>query len=82
MNKIKLLFFAQLSDQFGCREKIVDIDKGSTIQNLIDQLFNENNLDRLKQPNYLFAVNESYATNTTVLDNDDILAIIPPVSGG
>ncbi len=31
---------------------------------------------------YAIAVNESYAHNETVLKENDIVAIIPPVSGG
>ena len=31
---------------------------------------------------YAIAVNESYAVNDLVLNENDIVAIIPPVSGG
>ena len=38
---------------------------------------------QLKEINsYAIAINESYASNETVLKENDIVAIIPPVSGG
>lgn len=35
-----------------------------------------------KMSAYAIAINESYATDETVIQNNDIIAIIPPVSGG
>lgn len=35
-----------------------------------------------KYANFSVAVNESYAEDSTVLKKNDIVAIIPPVSGG
>ena len=31
---------------------------------------------------YAIAINESYAVNETILKENDLIAIIPPVSGG
>jgi molybdopterin converting factor small subunit len=31
---------------------------------------------------YAIAVNESYASDTTIINENDVIAIIPPVSGG
>ncbi len=31
---------------------------------------------------YAFAVNETYATNDVLLQENDVVAVIPPVSGG
>jgi molybdopterin synthase sulfur carrier subunit len=38
------------------------------------------NLEQM--PTYSIALNEEYAEETQLLSNNDILAIIPPVSGG
>ena len=35
-----------------------------------------------KMSAYAVAINESYATNETIIKENDIIAIIPPVSGG
>jgi len=38
--------------------------------------------DLEKMQTYTIAVNEEYAKETQLLSNNDIVAIIPPVSGG
>ena len=35
-----------------------------------------------KMSSYAVAINESYATDETLIQENDVIAIIPPVSGG
>jgi len=79
--KIQLLFFGIVSDVLETSSLEIELDNTCTIQHLKAQLVASypvlKNID-----SYAFAVNEVYATDTTVLKEKDVVAIIPPVSGG
>ena len=79
--KIQLLFFGITRDLLDTNEFIFTLSKNDTVGNLKNAL-------RLKYPqlenidSYAIAVNESYANDEFLLQEKDIVAIIPPVSGG
>ncbi|ANU25485.1 molybdopterin converting factor subunit 1 [Planococcus versutus] len=76
---INLRYFAGLKEQTGVSEEQVDM-AGHTVEELW-QWATE------KYPDFQsgaarLAVNEEYALPTDVLESGDIVAFIPPVSGG
>jgi len=79
--KIQLLLFGITKDLLETNEFIFTLSKNDTVGNLKNAL-------RLKYPqlenidSYAIAVNESYANDEFLLQEKDIVAIIPPVSGG
>jgi molybdopterin converting factor subunit 1 len=79
--KIKLLLFGITRDLLGISELFFEVSKNANVRNLKTDL-------RLKYPqleninSYAIAVNESYANDDLILTEIDIVAIIPPVSGG
>jgi molybdopterin synthase subunit MoaD len=79
--KVKVLYFSQVKDKVGKNEEEVEFE-GKTLKDLVDVLVNKypNIEDILKRS--MFAVNESYETMDYNLQDNDIIAIIPPVSGG
>jgi molybdopterin synthase sulfur carrier subunit len=79
--KVKVLYFSQVKDKIGKNEEEVEFE-GKTLKDLVDVLVNKypNIKDILKRS--MFAVNESYETMDYNLQDSDIIAIIPPVSGG
>jgi molybdopterin synthase sulfur carrier subunit len=79
--KVKVLYFSQVKDKVGKNEEEVEFE-GKTLKDLVDVLVNKypNIKDILKRS--MFAVNESYETMDYNLQDNDIIAIIPPVSGG
>ncbi|WP_299239025.1 molybdopterin converting factor subunit 1 [Sulfurihydrogenibium sp.] len=79
--KVKVLYFSQVKDKVGKNEEEVEFE-GKTLKDLVDVLVNKypNIEDILKR--CMFAVNESYETMDYNLQDNDIIAIIPPVSGG
>jgi molybdopterin synthase sulfur carrier subunit len=79
--KVKVLYFSQVKDKVGKNEEEIEFE-GKTLKDLVDMLVNKypNIEDILKRS--MFAVNESYETMEYNLQNNDIIAIIPPVSGG
>lgn len=77
---MKILFFAQLEESVGSREVELKIEP-ITIKDLKAQLLEKYpNLPSLE--NTIVAVNEEYADEDTVINENDIVAFIPPVSGG
>ncbi len=79
--KVKILYFSQIKDRLNKNEEIIDFD-GKTLEDLINVLSQTypNAKDILNKS--MFAVNENYEDRNYLLKEGDIVAIIPPVSGG
>ncbi|WP_368505374.1 molybdopterin converting factor subunit 1 [Alkalihalophilus sp. As8PL] len=76
---IKLLLFAEFQEQAGTDQ--VEIDQaGLTVAELKSWLKQEYRFTSLDQT--MIAINETYANETDVLKDGDVIALIPPVSGG
>ncbi|MDV7186254.1 MoaD/ThiS family protein [Lutibacter sp. TH_r2] len=79
--KIKVLFFGITTDLTRETSVNLEIADRLTIKQLKLVLLNKytklTNLDE-----YAFAVNEEYAKENQILQTNDVVAIIPPVSGG
>lgn len=79
--EIKTLFFGITSDQVNSSELQISVDENTTVKEfksvLKTKFPNLKNID-----SYAIAVNEEYATDEKGLQESDVVAIIPPVSGG
>jgi molybdopterin converting factor small subunit len=78
---IKALFFGIARDLSGSAELILDIPVNMTIgefESLLSQRFS--GLKDIK--NFAFAANESFVERDYHIKENDILALLPPVSGG
>lgn len=75
---IEVLLFATLKEEAG-KEKFQVQGEGLTIKELKDKM-TEFGLTDLTE--VMTAINEEYALENTVLVKGDIVAFIPPVSGG
>ena len=79
--KIKVLFFGITTDLVNTSTIDLVLSEASTIVDFKNLLSKE--YPQLKNINsYAIAVNESYATDKVVLKEADVVAVIPPVSGG
>ncbi|AIF42757.1 molybdopterin converting factor subunit 1 [Virgibacillus sp. SK37] len=76
---IKVLFFAELQEKVGNGKVPMDA-AGKSVKELKQMLVAEYQLKTLD--NVMVAVNEEYTTESTILADDDVVAFIPPVSGG
>lgn len=77
MNKV--LFFAHLRDAVG--EEFLMIEaKGKTVAELKAELDASYGLP--KMDTVMTAINEEFAANDEVIQAGDVIAFIPPVSGG
>ena len=79
--KITVLFFGISSDLIGGNQVEVTLEKSMSVADFKDYLQEKySSLDKINT--YAIAVNESYATNDLMIKANDVVAIIPPVSGG
>ena len=78
---LKVLLFGISKELIGATSIVFSVSSSTTILEFKTQL--KKQYPQITEINsYAIAVNESYASNETVLKENDIIAIIPPVSGG
>ncbi|UOQ92820.1 molybdopterin converting factor subunit 1 [Halobacillus shinanisalinarum] len=77
MNRI--LFFADLQEKVGQESLKVDVT-GKTVTEVKEYIGKQFQLDRLNEA--MTAINEEYADNLQKIGEGDVVAFIPPVSGG
>lgn len=79
---IKILFFGITTDLVGENSISFTIDNNNTSVKELKEVL-KRKYSKLKNINdFAIAVNEDYATDDLLIENDDVVAIIPPVSGG
>ncbi|MCP8615643.1 molybdopterin converting factor subunit 1 [Salirhabdus salicampi] len=76
---IKVLLFAHLQEEAGSNEVELELD-GMTVSHLKRELQQRYQLSEMDQ--VMVAINEEYALDEDKVKNGDIVALIPPVSGG
>jgi molybdopterin converting factor subunit 1 len=82
MNRFSVLLFARLKELAGAAVIAVDLPEGATVGDLRRALVAQHPGLAALLPHCLFAVNDAYADESTVLPADAQVACIPPVSGG
>lgn len=80
--RVNVLFFGQLKEFLGCAQESIELQQGSSIEDLFQQLAS-GNPDLQKFRNSLVASrNQEFAGWRTALEAGDEIAFLPPVSGG
>ena len=79
--RIEILLFGILRDVVGENKLSKEFPSDTTIENLRRYLLDAYP-DLQQYKNYSIAVNEAYTENTYEIKENDIVALIPPVSGG
>lgn len=79
--RIKVLYFAQLSEQAGKAEEILPATEATTLAQLYAQLRVQYGFS-LTEQQLRVARNQTFANWQDALENGDEIAFIPPVSGG
>lgn len=79
--KVSILIFGIIKDIVGNNQLVKEIENDSTILTLKTRLLDEYP-GLIKYNNYAVAVNEEYVEDNYRLNNNDVIALIPPVSGG
>ena len=78
---IKTLFFGITADLIGATELDVVLS-GSISIGTFKTVLKEKYPQLKNIDSYAIAVNEAYAEDTLLIKRNDVVAIIPPVSGG
>ncbi|MGG3279183.1 molybdopterin converting factor subunit 1 [Paenibacillus solani] len=76
---IQVYYFAGLRDAAGKAEETIDRENWK-VQDLLDWV--EETYPAFRNKTVFVAVNEEYASQEDVIHSGDIVALIPPVSGG
>lgn len=79
--KIQVLLFGIAMDLVGTNSIEFEIQNQMKVEEF-RHYFQKRFPSLTQLTSYTIAVNESYASNEVVLKDGDIIAIIPPVSGG
>ncbi|MCA0983822.1 molybdopterin converting factor subunit 1 [Halobacillus yeomjeoni] len=75
----ELFFFAELREKMG-KELLKRDVSGMNVQEVKQVLIDEYELIKINEA--MVAINEEFASSTTVVREGDKVAFIPPVSGG
>ncbi len=81
--KVEIRFFARYREEAGVSRTEIDLD-GKKIEDVIDsisEIFPDIE-EELEKGNANLSLNGSYAELDSKIDDDDTVAIFPPVSGG
>ncbi|WP_445477514.1 molybdopterin converting factor subunit 1 [Lysinibacillus irui] len=76
---INILLFAHLQEVVGKSKLTVELSDVSVAQlkEWMEQQYPELSLQQM-----MTAINEEFATDTTIINTGDTIAFIPPISGG
>ena len=79
---VRVLFFGGAKDVTGASEVEISLASPATLKEASEVLFEKFPELRRFGRSLLFAVNQEYAKSDADINNDDELAVFPPVSGG
>ena len=82
---MKILFFGNLREQLGTGEIVVPLAPGTNnIADLLEALKQRGSewQQALSTGSLLYAVNQTMASQDTLLQDSDEVALFPPVTGG
>jgi molybdopterin synthase sulfur carrier subunit len=79
--KIKLKYFASIAEAVGMSGEEMELRDDTIVSNLVEAL--KQRFKGLKEmSNVIIAVNGAYVDPNTLLEDGDVVALFPPVSGG
>ena len=81
MIKIHLVNFALIKDALEQKRMEIKMNNGATVGELLEKIRDMNKQKLCNLP-IRAAVNQSYVDENYRLHNEDLVALIPPVSGG
>lgn len=80
--RIRVLLFARLVDETGKRELELSMARGATVSDALNALCEQYPQIAAARSSVAAALNDVYAPASRELSDGDVLALIPPVSGG
>ena len=80
--RLKVLFFGVLKDLTGRSSEVLELPDGATVRDLLSHYLSEVPPLREALGSSAVSVNQEYAGPENVLNPDDEVGLLPPVSGG
>jgi MoaD family protein len=80
--KVRVQFYAQLSDLAGMRELGVDLPEGATVRDLLDQIYARQPALRSHDKTILIGADVEFVDRGYKLKPGEEISIMPPVQGG
>ena len=80
--EIEVLFFASYREKAGVKSCTFEISHGSNLKGLIDKIVQKFPKLHSDPSKIVAAINEEFSDQSQILSEGDIVALIPPVSGG
>ncbi|MBS6894376.1 MAG: molybdopterin converting factor subunit 1 [Staphylococcus epidermidis] len=77
---MKILYFAELKELFNRSTETIHLDTTLTVQEFESYLLKRHR--ELKSKKFQIAVNEEFVRQDDMVQPEDTIALIPPVSGG
>ncbi len=80
--RVNINTYSSVKTICGFSERELEFPERSSVHDIMQKLFNEyDELGKMKG-RLLFALNEEYCEESTIIRDGDSLAVFPPVSGG
>ena len=79
---VRVLFFSTLAEAVGTRESLLETRHGATVGSAMAELERWYPKLAAYRPSLMLALNETWCDGEATLNDGDVLAIMPPVSGG
>jgi molybdopterin converting factor subunit 1 len=80
--RCEVLLFAHLRDAIGHDRLFIELHDGATIAEALLMLASQHRAIDALRDKLAVAVNQRYARSAHQLNGGDVIALIPPVSGG
>ncbi|MCH2140453.1 MAG: MoaD/ThiS family protein [Phycisphaerales bacterium] len=80
--QITIEYYAVLADRTGERSVVRTVPQGATVRTVVNELIREHEIVDSLQDALAIAVNDVWKPMDQPLQDGDVLALIPPVSGG
>ncbi|MBN4054408.1 MoaD/ThiS family protein [Nitrospira defluvii] len=81
---VNLKFFAVLKHLVGKDQLLIDVEKGSSLEKLLEKLINDfpTLKEGLQEGKILVSVNQEVVEKSYLIQDDDEIAFLPPFAGG
>jgi MoaD family protein len=80
--KVRVQFYAQLRDLVGIRELDIDVAEGSTIRDLLEQVYAQQPKFRPHDKSILIGAGVEFVDRNYQLKPGEEISVMPPVQGG
>jgi molybdopterin converting factor small subunit len=80
--KVRVQFYAQLRDLVGIRELDIDVVEGSTIRDLLEQVYAQQPKLRPHDKSILIGAGVEFVDRNYQLKPGEEISVMPPVQGG